>query len=135
MDGRAHFVHIVHVGLERWWCVVGRRIGPVCDPAGASDLGGLAIVGGSDQHLVDGHLNHDFVPWPIQGWHGASLVVALDHVALWPSATSEPPLPGVKSAEMRLLEELLLLMPWGDQERMLSAGNLESTTLDRYKTC
>ena len=117
-------VHLVHVDLGTG--VVGRRIGlvcdhvgatdlggPVCDLVGAIDLGGLAMVGGIDQPLFDGHLSHDFVPWPIQGWHGASLVVAAwDHVALWLSATSEPPLPGVKSAEMRLLEELLLLMPW-----------------------
>ena len=120
MGGKAHFVHVDLVTG-----VVGRRIGLVCDHVGATDLGGLvcdlvvaidlgglAMVGGIDQPLFDGHLSQDFVPWPIQGWHGASLVVALDHVALWPSATSEPPLPGVRSAEMRLLEELLLLMPW-----------------------
>ena len=112
-------VHLVHVDLGK--VVVGRRIGLVCDLVGATDLGGLvcdhvvaidlgglAMVGGIDQPL-----SHDFVPWPIQGWHGASLVVAAwDHVALWLSATSEPPLPGVRSAGMRLLEELLLLMPW-----------------------
>ena len=57
MDGRAPFVRIVHVGLERWWCVVGRRIGPVCDPVGAIDPGDLAIAGGSDLLLV-----HDLVP-------------------------------------------------------------------------
>ena len=58
-------VHLVHFDLGT--CAVGRRIGLVCDLVGAIDLGGLAIVGGSDQHLVDGHLNHDFVPWPTQG--------------------------------------------------------------------
>ena len=114
-------VHLVHFDLGT--CAVGRRIGLVCDHVGAIDLGGpvcdlvvaidLAMVGGIDQPLFDGPLSQDFVPWPIQGWHGASLVVvAWDHVALWLSATSEPPLPGVISAEMRLLEELLLLMPW-----------------------
>ena len=121
MGGKAH---LVHVDLEIG--VVGRRIGPVCDHVGATDLGGLvcdlvvaidlgglAMVGGIDQPLFDGRQSHDFVPWPIQGWHGASLVVAAwDHVALWLSATSEPPLPGVRSAGMRLLEELLLLVPW-----------------------
>ena len=114
-------VHLVHFDLGT--CAVGRRIGLVCDLGGAIDLGGLvcdpvlaidlAMVGGIDQPLFDGLLNHEIVLWPIQGWLGVSLVVvAWDHVALWLSATSEPPLPGVRSAGMRLLEELLLLMPW-----------------------
>ena len=117
-------VHLVHVDLGKG--VVGRRIGLVCDLVGATDLGGLVCdhvvaidlgglvkVGGIDQPLFDGLLNHEIVPWPNQGWLGVSLVVvAWDHVALWLSATSEPPLPGVRSAGMRLLEELLLLMPW-----------------------
>ena len=115
-------VHLVHADLGT--CAVGRRTGLVCDPGGAIDPGGLvcdlvvvaidlAMVGGIDQPLFDGFLSQDFVLWPIQGWFGVSLVVvAWDHVALWLSATSEPPLPGVRSAGMRLLEELLLLMPW-----------------------
>ena len=74
-------VHLVHVDLGK--VVVGRRIGLVCDLVGATDLGGLvcdhvvaidlgglAMVGGIDQPL-----SHDFVPWPNQGWNGASLVV------------------------------------------------------------
>ena len=81
----------------------------MCDPAGAIDLGGLAIVGSSDLLLV-----HDLGPWPSQG----CLAAVLDHVLL-PSATFEPLLPGGLFAEMRLLEELLHLMPWLDQERML----------------
>ena len=97
MGGKAH---LVHVDLEIG--VVGRRIGPVCDPVGAIDPGGLAIAGGSDLLLV-----HDLVPWPSQGY----LAAVLDHVLL-PSATFEPLLPGGLFAEMRLLEELLLLMPW-----------------------
>ena len=114
-------VHLVHFDLGT--CAVGRRIGLVCDHVGAIDLGGpvcdlvvaidLAMVGGIDQPLFDGLLNQESVLWPIQGWLGVSLVVvAWDHVALWLSATSEPLLPGVRSAGMRLLEELLLLMPW-----------------------
>ena len=112
-------VHLVHFDLGT--CVVGRRIGLVCDLGGAIDLGGLvcdpvvaidlAMVGGIDQPLFDGLLNQEGVLWPIQGWHGVSLVV-WDQVAMWLSATFEPLLPGVIAAGMRLLEELLLLMPW-----------------------
>ena len=112
-------VHLVHVDLGT--CVVGRMIGLVCDLGGAIDLGSLvcdlvlaidlAMVGGIDQPLFDGLLNQEGVLWPIQGWHVASLVV-WDQVAMWLAATFEPLLPGVRAAGMRLLEELLLLMPW-----------------------
>ena len=112
-------VHLVHFDLGT--CAVGRRIGLVCDLVGAIDLGGLvcdpvvaidlAMVGGIDQPLFDGLLNQESVLWPIQGWHGVSLVV-WDQVAMWLAATFEPLLPGVRAAGMRLLEELLLLMPW-----------------------
>ena len=116
-------VHLVHFDLGT--CAVGRRIGLVCDLVGAIDLGGLvcdpvvaidlAMVGGIDQPLFDGLLNQEGVLWPIQGWHVASLVASLvvwDQVAMWLAATFEPLLPGVRAAGMRLLEELLLLMPW-----------------------
>ena len=71
MGGKAHLVHVDLVTG-----VVGRRIGsacdhvgatdlggPVCDLVGAIDLGGLAMVGGIDQPLFDGHLSHDFVTY------------------------------------------------------------------------
>ena len=129
-------VHLVHFDLGT--CAVGRRIGLVCDHVGATDLGGpvcdlvgaidlgglvcdlvlaidFAMVGGIGQPLFDGLLNQEGVLWPIQGWHVASLVASLvvwDQVAMWLAATFEPLLPGVRAAGMRLLEELLLLMPW-----------------------